>query len=383
MIFFFILAAILSYLIGERMLHMRRLRRIPIRIHVNGTRGKSSVTRLIAAALRKNGVRTLAKTTGTQAVWILPDGREEGIRRRGPARIQEQVRMIRKAEGLKAGAVVVECMALDPFLQEASEVRMIRSTVGVITNVRPDHFEVMGNSLDEIAGCLSQTIPREGTLVAGGEKYRRYFEEEAARRGTKVIFVHPDEEETPPGRLRDNYLLAREVCSRLGYPPSSVPESLPAGLAGRGEPGVLWLQAEGKRIFFVDGFSANDIDSTKIIQQTVQAAKHLPRPYVALLNNRADRPLRMVSFSSFLAREKMYDPILLSGDLKALAGKTIRRMNPELSILFLSSRSVGPALKEICRKIPAPEFTLVGLGNEKTMGREFSDYFLAEGEPWN
>ncbi len=182
MFYFFLLLIMLSYLIGEWILHGRRLRRIPIRIHVNGTRGKSSVTRLIAAALRKNGVRTLAKTTGTQAVWILPDGREEGIRRRGPARIQEQVRMIRKAEGLKAGAVVVECMALDPFLQEASEVRMIRSTVGVITNVRPDHFEVMGNSLDEIAGCLSQTIPREGTLVAGGEEYRRYFEEEDARK---------------------------------------------------------------------------------------------------------------------------------------------------------------------------------------------------------
>jgi len=25
----------------------------------------------------------------------------------------------------------------------------------------------------------------------------------------------------------------------------------------------------------------------------------------------------------------------------------------------------------------------VGLGNEKTMGREFSDYFLAEGKPWS
>lgn len=380
MIYFLVLSIILSYLIGEWILHRRRLRRIPIRIHVNGTRGKSSVTRLIAAALRQNGIPTLAKTTGTQAVWILPDGREEGIRRRGPARIQEQIRMIRKAERLNAGAVVVECMALDPFLQEASEVRMIQSTVGVITNVRPDHFEVMGNSLDAIAECLSQTIPRKATLVAGDEKYRRFFEEEAARRGTRIISAHPGEEKAPRGRLRDNYSLAREVCSLLGYLPSSVPESLPASLAGRGEPGVLCLQGEGKRIFFVDGFSANDIDSTRIIQQTVLEGNPLPRPYVALLNNRADRPLRMISFSSFLAREKIYDTILLAGDLKALAGKTIRRLNPERSILFLSSRSVEPALQEICRKIPAPKFTLVGLGNEKTIGREFSDYFLAEGE---
>ena len=39
--------------------------KIPIRIHVNGTRGKSSVTRLIAAGLRAGGKRTFAKTTGT------------------------------------------------------------------------------------------------------------------------------------------------------------------------------------------------------------------------------------------------------------------------------------------------------------------------------
>lgn len=380
MIFFFILAAILSYLIGERMLHMRRLRRIPIRIHVNGTRGKSSVTRLVAAALQKNGIPTLAKTTGTRAVWILPDGREERIRRRGPARIQEQVRLIRKAGGLKARAVVVECMALDPFLQEASELQMIQSTVGVITNVRPDHFEVMGNSREEIAECLSQTIPRKGILVAGEEKYRRYFEEEAARRGTKVVSVRPDEKNTPWDRLRDNFLLAREVCSLLGCPPSSVPESLPASLAGRGEPEVLWLEREGKKIFFVDGFSANDVDSTQIIQQTILEGSHLPRPFVALLNNRADRPLRMVSFSSFLARGKMYDSILLAGDLKILAGKTIRRLNPGCSILFLSQHSPESILEEIGQKVIAREFTLVGLGNEKTIGRDLSDFFLSKGE---
>jgi hypothetical protein len=40
---------------------------IPVRIHVNGIRGKSSVTRLIAAALREAGIRTVAKTTARRA----------------------------------------------------------------------------------------------------------------------------------------------------------------------------------------------------------------------------------------------------------------------------------------------------------------------------
>ena len=51
--------------LAEIIIHRRRLGRIPTRIHVSGTRGKSSVTRLVAAALREAGVPTAAKTTGT------------------------------------------------------------------------------------------------------------------------------------------------------------------------------------------------------------------------------------------------------------------------------------------------------------------------------
>ena len=68
----------------EKQLHRRNLRAIPIRVMVNGTRGKTSVTRLIAAILREAGVRTWAKTTGSQAAWILPDGSEREYRKRRP-----------------------------------------------------------------------------------------------------------------------------------------------------------------------------------------------------------------------------------------------------------------------------------------------------------
>ncbi len=51
----------------ENAVHHRRRRKIPIRIHVNGTRGgKSTTTRLIAGILRQAGYKTIAKTTGGQ-----------------------------------------------------------------------------------------------------------------------------------------------------------------------------------------------------------------------------------------------------------------------------------------------------------------------------
>ena len=39
-------------------------------VHVNGTRGKSTVCRLIEAGLRAGGVRVFCKTTGTDPMTI-------------------------------------------------------------------------------------------------------------------------------------------------------------------------------------------------------------------------------------------------------------------------------------------------------------------------
>src|SRR5512137_2539029 len=71
----------------------RARRRVGRRIAVTGTRGKSGVTRLIAAGLRASGAKVLAKTTGSKPVVILPDGSEREIARAGPPSVREQVRI--------------------------------------------------------------------------------------------------------------------------------------------------------------------------------------------------------------------------------------------------------------------------------------------------
>src|SRR5512139_2374317 len=145
----------MACLLRERRARDRALAAIPIRIHVNGTRGKSTVTRLVAGALREAGIRTVAKTTGTAPRIILRDGSERPVRRRAPASIREQLWLLREAHRLGAEAVVVECMAVDPDLQAVCEAQMIRSTIGVVTNVRLDHAEAMGRTIDEVAQALA------------------------------------------------------------------------------------------------------------------------------------------------------------------------------------------------------------------------------------
>jgi len=70
------------YWLRRQAAHERRLRHYKVRVHVNGIRGKSTVTRLIAGVLREAGYRTLAKTTGSAAVMIDFDGHDLPIVRR-------------------------------------------------------------------------------------------------------------------------------------------------------------------------------------------------------------------------------------------------------------------------------------------------------------
>ena len=97
-------AGLSLYGVVEMRRHERNLLQIPIRVHVNGTRGKSSVTRLIAGGLRSGGIRTLAKTTGTMARIIRPDGSEIDVYRVGRPNIVEQMRIVRRAVEARAEA---------------------------------------------------------------------------------------------------------------------------------------------------------------------------------------------------------------------------------------------------------------------------------------
>lgn len=84
-----IVASLVAYGLVEFHNHQRILATIPLRIQINGTRGKSSVTRLVAAGLRAGNIRTFAKTTGTAPRVIDAEGKDHIIHRLRKASIGE------------------------------------------------------------------------------------------------------------------------------------------------------------------------------------------------------------------------------------------------------------------------------------------------------
>ena len=92
-----LLAVFILFGIVEYFLHQKRIYSIPIRIHVNGTRGKSSVARLIGAGMRGGGISTLTKVTGTEPYLVLENGIKMPINRKGFANVIEQLGIVKFA----------------------------------------------------------------------------------------------------------------------------------------------------------------------------------------------------------------------------------------------------------------------------------------------
>ena len=163
------LVLVLLYLLGEKIYLASKVKKIPLRICITGTRGKSTVTRLIAGILRENGRKVLAKTTGSSPKMIFPDGSEKEIQRQGQPSILEGKDILKAAAHLKVHALVVEIMGIRPETMRVEAGKIFKPHIQVITNVRLDHQEQMGKSKENIAASFAAAIPGQ-CLIFSPEK---------------------------------------------------------------------------------------------------------------------------------------------------------------------------------------------------------------------
>ena len=188
-------AVILAALVLERRQVLRARAGLEHVVYVNGIRGKSTVTRLIDAGLRAGGKKVFCKTTGTLPMTIGVDNVERPLFRPGKANIKEQINMLRRAAGAQAQVLVLECMAVDPVLQNVTQHQMLHADVGVITNVRLDHTAEMGETLEEICDSLSNTIPKNGHLFTADERFFPQLKRNGEKIGAQAHLALPTGEE--------------------------------------------------------------------------------------------------------------------------------------------------------------------------------------------
>ncbi len=375
----------------EYRVHQRNLSRIPIRIHINGTRGKSSVTRLIAWGLMGGGLRVVAKTTGSSPRFIV-QGQEEVIVRRGHANIKEQISIVRKATKFRPDALVVECMAIEPELQYISEHKLIRSTLGVITNVREDHIDSMGPTLDRIADALAGTIPSNGMLFTAEHHLADRLRACALRAGSKFFEVWADSisdeemEKFSYMEHKENVALALAVCTHLGVERERALESMWRVTPDAGALRLYCIREFDREVYLVNIFAANDPESTMLAVKRVGLQEKKEYPVVVIFNNRADRLDRTRQLIPVLAREISADSYIIIGDYTEMVKELLVKAGlSEKKVLVLSKgepQAVYDLLLSFAHRItgvPSPVVAL-GLGNIGGRGMEIARFFATRGE---
>ncbi|WP_405677499.1 poly-gamma-glutamate synthase PgsB [Streptomyces sp. NBC_01511] len=281
----------------EQRRHFTNLNRIPTRVLVNGIRGKSSITRLCAGALRGGDLTTVAKTTGTAARFIHPDATEEPVYRKfGIANVVEQIGIVRRAASYNPDALVIECMAVMPALQEINQSKLIRSTIGVLCNVREDHLAEMGPTLDDVARSLSRSMPEDGICVTAEKDRFDILQEEADARNCQLIYADPETVSDEELRgfswftFKENVSIALKVAELLGVERETALQGM---YDAPPDPGVLsverYLTPDGKRLRFANVFAANDPESTLMNINQLLDLGAIARPLNVVINCRPDR----------------------------------------------------------------------------------------------
>lgn len=359
---------LLSAGIVEQRRNHANLNRIQHRIMINGIRGKSSITRLCAGALRGGGLVTVAKTTGTAARFIHPDASEEPVYRKfGIANVIEQIGIVRRASAYHPDALVIECMAVMPDLQAISQDKLIRSNIGVLCNVREDHLAEMGPTLDDVARSLSRTMPVGGVCVTAERERLPLLKQEAARRNCRLVVAHPesvtDEEMAAFSWItfKENVAIALAVAELLGVNRQS---ALSGMWAAPPDPGVLEVKrylVGDKLLRVANVFAANDPQSTLMNVRRLIDSGAVKRPLHLVINCRPDRMERNGQMGA-LVEDLAPERVVLIGTPTRSARVTIPQKWHHTIVDLGGARTATELVDEIVGGVD-DEASLIAIGN--------------------
>lgn len=353
----FILLIILGLI--ENYYHQYNLRKFKYRILVNGTRGKTTISRIIVHALNSNGIKTIGRTTGSEACIVMPDNSTLPFKRRRSARITEMISFARFCKNNSAECIVVECMALIPENQKIFASKLIKPTHTVISNSYVDHIPEMGDTINSTMWALSNSIYKGTKLYVTEEEY--------VKCNSKCILCddyYSEYEDLPVNRqslniayslLKDFGLTKEEVLSAS----KSIARDI--GLHDK------VLTCSGALLY--PYFSVNDFYSMNNLISSLSKNEKIN----LIFNNRSDREYRIRQFEKALYENiEKINTVYVIGDYPKKVVRYCNRYCKAKYICASSSEMISYIEKDSENSI------YLGLGNIKGPGEEIVRYFVKE-----
>ncbi len=348
--------------------------KIPLRICVTGTRGKSSVTRLIYAMLKQYGEKTLCKVSGSKPVLILPSGEQKIIKRRGKPSIVEQIRVVLStAERQKVTALVSEIMSITPEFQICETKKILNPDILVITNVREDHLGTTGNTCLEIAEVFLSSAPENCRIIMLESEWKKIFSESPGKNITLV-----SEEDIARLKFSFNYeefpenlalaLKALEISGRKIRIEELNDIQIPK------DTGVMEVWKLTGEKFAVNAFAANDPTSTvKVMERALSKIPQDDVLKIGLLVLRPDKGERTLQWCDFLnSNRTLFDEIYILGGHYKVAEKKLKGISP----VVIREKSIDKIHEKYFYK---KNIMIFGFGNFVGKGEEFKCHWEKSG----
>ena len=386
------LVLFLLYLLIEKIYLASKIKKIPLRICITGTRGKSTVTRLIAGTLRENGQKVLAKTTGSRPVMIFPDGSEREILRRGQPSILEGKDVLKAASQIGAQALVVEMMGIRPETMRIESVRLFQPHILIVTNVRLDHQEQMGTSKEDIAASFASVFPKNCTVFVPEKEFFQTYEEKANRVNSKIFRAPEANSKRSVEKKNLETFYERDIQLTLlvaEFLDIDRQKALSGIKKSQSDTGSLkaWMSKDSalpKACCFISAFAANEPESTAVVLDYLKKKDVLTgKKSIALLSFRRDRGERTLQWirafeEGFLSE---FDRIFLLGEPAAAAYKKIKSVSKGQDFIIRTAGSPAEITADAVFK--DEESVVVGMGNMVGLGRQLAQYWDTVGESYD
>ena len=274
-------------------------------------------------------------------------------------------------------------MALEPQYQAITETKMIHATIGVITNVRLDHVDVMGYTLPEIASVLGRTIPKHQHFFTAEDKITDIMQKLADQKKSVMHLSNPasvtDDEMKKFSYIehKENVALVLEVCAHLGVNRETSFRGMYKAIPDEGALNRYRVKMFEKKITFFNAFAANDPQSSLMIWDKLKVESHLDGTKIILLNTRHDRMDRAKQLAEMVGKE-----INNEADYLALIGQSTDVVESmAIGYGFEKSKIINigwtdpPTVFENILSLTKNNSTVVSIGNIGGMGGKVVDYF--------
>lgn len=365
----------------ERRRHAANLAALDLRICVNGSRGKSTVTRMLTGALGEGGLRTMGKTTGTEARMIMAwSGAEIEVHRRPEgANIGEQRAVMARAAREGAEAVVSECMAVQPDYQLVFNRDLVGTNIMVITNALDDHLDEMGPTSRDVAQVFGDSFPRGGVVVVTPGRHLGVFRRAADAVGATLLVADPDEVTDRFVRafdylvFPDHIALTLAVTRHLGIPDEAAARGMLHAPSDPFATRLLPIGDADRPALFVNAFPANDPESTIGVWDHVVAQGFPSEGLVVVMNCREDRPGRTQLFvRDVLPRLDMEVLVITGTGTDHVVSAAAAGALPAREVHDLTGR--GDDILDVLPQ-PLTDRVVLGVGNLHAGGTDVIDAF--------